>query len=147
MVFLAAIPAGSLTTRVNQHMISSENFSRQKSYRFCPSLHVFLASRMFFTLNFVSKPPTLFSLELRSDNHLLQVVGENKELPLYGSGGFKFLWDTKFDAGMSAFLECQAEFQQHVEAQGAQNACFCFPYRINKNFIEDRNSNNSFSIK
>lgn len=81
-------------------------------------------------------------------NHsYIEVIGENKELPLYGSGGFKFLWDTKFDAGMSAFLECQAEFQQHVEAQGAQNACFCFPYRINKNFIEDRNSNNSLSIK
>lgn len=86
-------------------------------------------------------------LALRSDHTFSQqVVGENKELPLYGSGGFKFLWDTKFDAGMSAFLECQAEFQQHVEAQGPQKGCFCFPYRINKNFIED-NSNNSFSIK
>ncbi|XP_064091177.1 beclin-1-like protein [Macrobrachium nipponense] len=81
-------------------------------------------------------------------NHsYIEVIGENRELPLYGSGGFRFLWDTKFDAGMVAFLECVAEFQQHVEAQGGQSAKFCLPYRINKHFIEDPTSNNSMSIK
>ncbi|KAK3861517.1 hypothetical protein Pcinc_032527 [Petrolisthes cinctipes] len=81
-------------------------------------------------------------------NHsYIEVVGENRELPLYGSGGFRFLWDTKFDAGMAAFLECVAEFQQYVEAQKGQAGRFCLPYRINKHFIEDRNSNNSLSIK
>ncbi|XP_042220816.1 beclin-1-like protein isoform X2 [Homarus americanus] len=81
-------------------------------------------------------------------NHsYIEVIGENRELPLYGSGGFRFLWDTKFDAGMTAFLECVAEFQQHVEAQGGQAARFCLPYRINKHCIEDPNSCNSMSIK
>lgn len=75
------------------------------------------------------------------------MVGENRELPLYGSGGFRFLWDTKFDAGMAAFLECVAEFQQYVEAQKGHAGRFCLPYRINKHFIEDRTSNNSLSIK
>ncbi|XP_071552320.1 beclin-1-like protein [Panulirus ornatus] len=81
-------------------------------------------------------------------NHsYIEVVGENRELPLYGSGGFRFLWDTKFDAGMTAFLECVAEFQQHVETQGGQAARFCLPYRINKHCIEDPTSSNSLSIK
>lgn len=80
-------------------------------------------------------------------SYIEQVVGENRELPLYGSGGFRFLWDTKFDAGMTAFLECVAEFQQHVETQGGQAARFCLPYRINKHCIEDPTSSNSLSIK
>lgn len=81
-------------------------------------------------------------------NHsYIEVISEKKELPLYGSGGFRFLWDTKFDAGMVAFLECVAEFQQYVEAQGGPAARFCLPYRINKHCIEDPASNNSFSIK
>ena len=40
-----------------------------------------------------------------------QVLAENKELPLYGSGGFKLIWDNKFDSGMAAFLECLQQFK------------------------------------
>jgi beclin 1 len=36
---------------------------------------------------------------------------DNKQFPLYGSGGFRFLWDAKFDAGMVAFLDCLQQFQ------------------------------------
>lgn len=59
---------------------------------------------------------------------------ENKVFPLYGSGGFRFLWDAKFDSGMVSFLECLQQFQQKVE--GAQKSDddtgrlnFQFPYR------------------
>lgn len=81
-------------------------------------------------------------------NHsYIEVIGENRDLPLYGSGGFRFLWDTKFDAGMVAFLECAAEFQHYVEAQGGKTEKFCLPYRVNKHFIEDASANISLSIK
>merc|ERR1712107_929293 len=36
----------------------------------------------------------------------VKVLSEDKDLPLYGSGGFRLIWDTKFDAGMAAFLDC-----------------------------------------
>ena len=29
-----------------------------------------------------------------------------KELPLYGSSGFKLFWESKFDQAMVAFLDC-----------------------------------------
>ena len=29
----------------------------------------------------------------------IKVLAEEKDLPLYGSGGFRLIWDTKFDAG------------------------------------------------
>lgn len=70
---------------------------------------------------------------------------EEKELPLYGSGGFKFLWDTKFDSGMVAFLDCLQQFQEKVESLEKANKVFCFPYRTNKGKIEDKDA--SYSIK
>lgn len=60
---------------------------------------------------------------------------ENKILPLYGSGGFRFLWDAKFDAAMVAFLDCLQQFQTQVEgSQGKEDnepgrLSFQFPYR------------------
>ena len=41
----------------------------------------------------------------------VQVLADSKDLPLYGSGGFKLIWDTKFDAGMAAFLDCLQQFK------------------------------------
>jgi beclin 1 len=62
---------------------------------------------------------------------------ENKVFPLYGSGGFRFLWDAKFDSGMCSFLDCLQQFQQKVE--GAKQSeddtgrlNFQFPYRFVK---------------
>ena len=40
-----------------------------------------------------------------------QVLADGRELPLYGAGGFKFIWNPKFDAAMVAFLECLQELQ------------------------------------
>jgi len=80
---------------------------------------------------------------------------ENKILPLYGSGGFRFLWDAKFDAAMVAFLDCLQQFQQHVE--GSQSAGgegadagrrnFQFPHRMDRGRIEDRGTRQWYSIK
>ena len=30
----------------------------------------------------------------------IKVLADEKDLPLYGSGGFRLIWDTKFDAGL-----------------------------------------------
>lgn len=57
---------------------------------------------------------------------------ENKTLPLYGSGGFRFLWDAKFDAAMVAFLDCLQQFQ--VKVEGSQNADKESPGRLNFQF-------------
>lgn len=76
-------------------------------------------------------------------NHsYIEVLGEQKDLPLYGSGGVKFLWDTKFDSGMTAFLDCLQQFQERVE-KGSKS--FCFPYKMSKGKLEDKEA--SYSIK
>lgn len=76
-------------------------------------------------------------------NHsYIEVLENGKELPLYGTGGFKFFWDTKFDAAMVAFLDCLAQFKKEVEKGDTD---FCLPYRMDKGKIED--SSSSYSIK
>jgi len=50
-----------------------------------------------------------------------------KELPLYGSGGFRFFWDTKFDQAMVAFLDCLQQFKEEVERG---DSGFYLPYRM-----------------
>ncbi|GLV42255.1 Autophagy-related 6 [Carabus blaptoides fortunei] len=78
-------------------------------------------------------------------NHsYIEVLADHKELPLYGSGGFRFLWDTKFDSGMVAFLDCLQQFKEEVEKG---DSGFCLPYRMDKGKIEDSATGNSYSIK
>lgn len=73
-----------------------------------------------------------------------QDIAEQRELPLYGSGGFRFLWDTKFDSAMVAFLDCLQQFKEAVE-QG--DSGFSLPYRMERGRIEDSTTGNSFSIR
>ena len=63
-----------------------------------------------------------------SQSYIMDTV-DNKSLPLYGSGGFRFLWDAKFDAGMVAFLDCLQQFQLKVEGTRNSGSDFQFPYR------------------
>ncbi|XP_075157121.1 beclin-1-like Atg6 [Haematobia irritans] len=78
-------------------------------------------------------------------NHsYVEVLGENRELPLYGTGGFKFFWDTKFDAAMVAFLDCLTQFQKEVEKRDPE---FLLPYKMEKAKIIDPSTGNSYSIK
>ncbi|XP_059145767.1 beclin-1-like [Physella acuta] len=66
-------------------------------------------------------------------NHsYIEVLDEKKELPLYGSGGIRFLWDTKFDLAMVAFLECLQQFRDEVEKE---DSTFNLPYKMSKGKI------------
>ncbi|XP_055338971.1 beclin-1-like [Paramacrobiotus metropolitanus] len=71
---------------------------------------------------------------------------QNKKLPLYGDGGFKFFWDSKFDHAMAAFLECLHQFKIQVEKSGSQ---FCLPYDIDPvhGRIRDVHTGASYSIR
>ncbi|XP_076459991.1 beclin-1-like [Babylonia areolata] len=64
-----------------------------------------------------------------------------KELTLYGSGGFKFFWDTKFDQGMAAFLNCLEQLWKKIHDGNNM------PYVIEKDRLQDRETHNSFSVK
>jgi len=78
-------------------------------------------------------------------NHsYIEVISEHKELPLFGAGGFRFLWDTKFDAAMVAFLDCLQQFKEEVEKG---DSGFCLPYKIDKGKLEDSTTGCSFSVK
>ena len=39
---------------------------------------------------------------------------DEKTLPLYGSGGFRMIFDSKFDSAMVAFLDCLTQFANEV---------------------------------
>lgn len=78
-------------------------------------------------------------------NHsYIESLEDHKELPLYGSGGFRFLWDTKFDAAMVAFLDCLQQFKEQVKKGDSE---FCMPYKIDRGKIEDTATGNTYSIK
>jgi len=74
----------------------------------------------------------------------IKVLAEEKDLPLYGSGGFRLIWDTKFDAGMAAFLDCLQQFKEEVERG---DSGFCLPYEMEKGRIRDPANGNTFSVK
>ena len=46
-----------------------------------------------------TKLTVLFSVPYGNYSYI-KVLAEDKDLPLYGSGGFRLIWDTKFDAGL-----------------------------------------------
>ncbi|KAL1435090.1 hypothetical protein MTO96_001633 [Rhipicephalus appendiculatus] len=77
-------------------------------------------------------------------SYLMCLEDPTRELPLYFAGGFKFLWDTKFDHAMVAFLDCLQQFREQVSKRDSN---FCLPYRIDKGKIEDSNTGQSCSIK
>lgn len=77
-------------------------------------------------------------------SYLESLDDKAKELPLYCSGGFKFLWDTKFDQAMVAFLDCLQQFKEKVEDG---DATFHLPYKMEKGKIEDKSTGKSYSIK
>jgi len=65
----------------------------------------------------------------------IKVLADEKDLPLYGSGGFRLIWDTKFDAGMVAFLDCLQQFKEEMERG---DSGFCLPYEMEKGRIWDK---------
>ncbi|XP_074652995.1 beclin-1-like [Tubulanus polymorphus] len=79
-----------------------------------------------------------------SHSFLESLTDKSKELPLYGSGGIRFFWDTKFDQAMVAFLDCLQQFKEEVEKG---DSGFCLPYKMEKGRIEDPSTGTSYSIK
>ncbi|XP_050420324.1 beclin-1-like protein [Adelges cooleyi] len=78
-------------------------------------------------------------------NHsYVEVLGEKKTLPLYGQGGIRFVWNTKFDLAMVAFLDCLQQFKEEVEKG---NSGFHLPYRMEKGKIEDSATGNTYNIR
>lgn len=73
----------------------------------------------------------------------IKILADDKTLPLYGSGGFRMIFDTKFDMAMVAFLDCLGQFAQEVQRQGV----FSLPYEMDKGKIRDNNSGQWYSIK
>ncbi|XP_014677324.1 PREDICTED: beclin-1-like [Priapulus caudatus] len=77
-------------------------------------------------------------------SYLECLADRSKELPLYGSGGFRFFWDTKFDSAMVAFLDCLQQFKEEVEKG---DTGFCLPYRMDRGRVEDSGTGSAYSIK
>ena len=74
----------------------------------------------------------------------IKVLADDKMLPLYGTGGFRMIFDTKYDNAMVAFLDCLKQFADEVQRLGA----FALPYDIDpKGKIRDNNSGQWYSIK
>jgi beclin 1 len=70
-------------------------------------------------------------------------LADEKTLPLYGSGGIRMIFDSKFDSAMVAFLDCLNQFANEVQRHGA----FSLPYEMDKGKIRDSNSGQWYSIK
>lgn len=79
-----------------------------------------------------------------SNSFIESLDNKSKELPLYASGGFMFIWTAKFDQAMVAFLDCLQEFKEHVEKDESN---FRLPYRMEKGKIIDSINGYSFSIR
>lgn len=85
-----------------------------------------------------------YSLVPFGNHSHVENLDDHKQLPLYGTGGFRFFWDTKFDQAMVAFLDCLQQFKEEVEKG---DSGFCLPYKMEKGKIEDPSSGNSYSVK
>lgn len=79
-----------------------------------------------------------------SNSFIESLDNKSRELPLYVSGGFMFIWTPKFDQAMIAFLDCLQQFKEQVEKDESN---FRLPYRMEKGKIIDSINGNSFSIK
>lgn len=69
---------------------------------------------------------------------------KTKDLPLFGSGSFKILWDKRFDQAMVAFLDCLQQFKENVESGDNE---FHLPYKMEKGKIEETSTGQSYSIR
>lgn len=69
---------------------------------------------------------------------------KSRELPLYASGGFMFIWTAKFDSAMVAYLDCLQQFKEHVERDESN---FKLPYKMEKGKIIDSINGYSYLIR
>lgn len=86
-----------------------------------------------------------FKLVPYGNNSFIESLdNKSRELPLYVSGGFMFIWTAKFDQAMIAFLDCLQQFKEQVEKD---ESSFKLPYKMEKGKIIDSINGYSFSIK
>lgn len=79
-----------------------------------------------------------------NNSFIESLENKSRELPLYVSGGFMFIWTAKFDSAMVAYLDCLQQFKEHVERDESN---FKLPYKMDKGKIIDSINGYSFSIK
>ena len=72
----------------------------------------------------------------------VKVLDDDKVLRLYGTGGFRRIFDSNFDQAMVAFLDCLQQFATEVERLG-----FSLPYEMDKGKIRDNNTGQYFPVK
>ncbi|XP_067948091.1 beclin-1-like isoform X2 [Watersipora subatra] len=78
-------------------------------------------------------------------SYMESLTDKSKELPLYCSGGYKFVFaDKKFDHAMVAFLDCLKQLQQSIELCDKE---FLLPYKISDDKLVDNRTNSSYSIR
>ncbi|XP_014275254.1 beclin-1-like protein isoform X1 [Halyomorpha halys] len=86
---------------------------------------------------------TKFKLVPYGNRSYIEFLAEQKTVPLYGSGSFKFRWDNSLDTAMVAFLDC---LQQLKESKKGQSS-ISFPYKIERARLENPASGISYSVK
>lgn len=79
-----------------------------------------------------------------NNSFIESLENKTRELPLYVSGGFMFIWTAKFDQAMIAYLDCLQQFKEQVEKDESN---FKLPYEMQKGKIIDSINGYSFSIK
>ncbi|GIX73653.1 beclin-1 [Caerostris extrusa] len=82
-------------------------------------------------------------------NHsLIEAIDGSKiqQLPLYCSGGIRYVLDNRFDQAMVGFLDCLQQFKEKVEG-GGQKSNFHLPYRMEKGRIICKRTGKYYSIK
>lgn len=79
-----------------------------------------------------------------NNSFIESLENKTRELPLYVSGGFMFIWTPKFDLAMIAYLDCLQQFKEQVEKDESN---FKLPYKMEKGKIIDSINGYSFSIK
>ena len=66
---------------------------------------------------------------------------DEKTLPLYGSGGFRMIFDSKFDSVMVAFLDCLTQFANEVNIVKNIRCFYSSGYLSNSSEIQLRKMN------
>ena len=65
-------------------------------------------------------------------------------LPLYTSGGYRFMLDSKFDRAMVGYLDCLNQLKGHIERVSGG---YKLPYRIEKDRLFDDDQGKSYPIR
>lgn len=65
-------------------------------------------------------------------------------LPLYTSGGYRFMLDSKFDRAMVGYLDCLNQLKVHIEKVSEG---YKLPYKIEKDRLVDEDQGKSYLIR